>query len=151
MAQPRADGSPDRSVALVSTVTTLRPPEPLALAEREQQLGEGGFDAVLEEDRRGLVTDLRPVRCRRGRGAQPGASKLYATSLNQALARALDADVLLVGSWPRKPHGLGDLAEQLAIAAGGYNSAENARVVGCVVHGVPWVGPKPAYRRVDRA
>ena len=49
VAQPRADGSPDRSVALVSTVTTLRPPEPLALAELEQQLGEGGFDAGSED------------------------------------------------------------------------------------------------------
>jgi hypothetical protein len=31
------------------------------------------------------------------------------------------------------------LGEQLAIAAGGYVSGEQARVVGCVVHGLPGV------------
>jgi phosphate acetyltransferase len=143
VAQPRADGSPDRSATLVSAVTTLRPPQPLALAELERQLGEGGLDVILEK----IVAAWAPIYDKSDvvvvEGLSLGPSNLYATSLNQALARALDADVLLVGSWPRKPHGLGDLAEQLAIAAGGYDSAENARVVGCVVHGVPWVGPKP--------
>ena len=144
VAQPRADGSPDRSAALVSAITTLRPPEPLALAELERQLGEGGLDVVLEK----IVAAWSPIYDQSDvvvvEGLSLGPSKLYATSLNQALARALDADVLLVGSWPRKPHGVEDLAEQLAIAAGGYNSAENVRVAGCVVHGMPTVGPKPA-------
>ena len=30
----------------------------------------------------------------------PGPARQYATELNEALARALDADVLLVSSWP---------------------------------------------------
>ena len=143
VAQPRADGSPDRSVALVSAITTLRPPEPLSTTELERQLGEGGLDVVLEK----IVAAWSPIYDRSDvvvvEGLSLGPSKLYATALNQALARSLDADVLLVGSWPPKPHGVQDLAEQLAIAASGYNSAENVRVVGCVVHGVPWVGSKP--------
>ena len=49
VAQPRHDGSPDRSVALVAAISALRPPEPLSTAELEQQLGEGGVDAVLEK------------------------------------------------------------------------------------------------------
>jgi phosphate acetyltransferase len=144
VAQPRADGSPDRSAALVSAITTLRPPEPLSTAELERELGEGDLDVVLEK----IVAAWSPIYNTSDvvvvEGLSLGPSKLYATELNQALARALDAEVLLVGSWPRKPQGVQDLAEQLAIAAGGYNSAENVRVVGCVVHGVPWVGPKPA-------
>jgi phosphate acetyltransferase len=143
VAQPRADGSPDRSVALVSAITTLRPPEPLSAAELERQLGDGGLDVVLEK----IVAAWSPIYDRADvvvvEGLSLGPTKVYETSFNQALARSLDADVLLVGSWPPKPHGVQDLAEQLAIAAGGYNSAENVRVVGCVVHGVPWVGPKP--------
>ena len=144
VAQPRADGSPDRSAALVATVTTLRPPEPLGTAELERQLGEGGLDVALEK----IVAAWSPIYHTsdvvvvEGLSLEP--SKLYATGFNQALARALDADVLLVGSWPRQPHGLEDLAEQFAIAAAGYNSAENVRVVGCVVHGMPTAGPKPA-------
>ena len=48
VAQPRADGGPDRSTALVAATTALRPPEPLPAAQLEQQLGTGGFDVVLE-------------------------------------------------------------------------------------------------------
>jgi phosphate acetyltransferase len=143
VAQPRADGSPDRSVALVSAITTLRPPEPLSTAELERQLGAGGLDVALEK----IVAAWSPIYDNSDvvvvEGLSLGPAKVYETSFNQALAHALDADVLLVGSWPPKPHGVQDLAEQLAIAASGYNSAENVRVVGCVVHGVPWVGPKP--------
>ena len=144
VAQPRTDGSPDRSAAMVSAITTLRPPEPLSTAELERQLGEGELEVVLEK----IVAAWAPIYDKSDvvvvEGLSLGPSKLYATSLNQALARTLDAEVLLVGSWPQKPHGVEDLAEQLAIAAGGYNSAENVRVVGCVVHGLPATGPGPA-------
>ena len=137
VAQPRADGTPDRSAALVAAVTTLRPPEPLSTAELERQLGEGGLDVVLDK----IVAAWEPIYHRFDvvvvEGVSSGPSKLYASALNQALARALDADVLLVGSWPSDPDGVDGLAEQFAIAAGGYTSGEQARVVGCVVHGLP--------------
>ena len=136
VAQPRADGGPDRSAALVAAITALCPPEPLTTAELEQQLGEGELDVLLEK----IVAAWEPTY--KGsdvvvvEGLRAGSSKLYASSLNQALARALDADVLLVDIWPAG----GDaeaLAEQLAIAASGYVFGEQARVVGCVVHGLP--------------
>jgi phosphate acetyltransferase len=136
VAQPAADGGPDRSAALVTAVTALRPPEPLTTAELERQLGEGGLDVVLEK----IVAAWEPIYAGSDvvvvEGLSAGPSSMYASSLDQALARALDADVLLAGSWP----GDGDadgLAEHLAIAASGYVSGEQARVVGCVVHGVP--------------
>jgi phosphate acetyltransferase len=137
VAQPRADGTPDRSAALVAVITTLRPPEPLGTAELERQLGEGGLDVVLEK----IVAAWAPIYNSSDvvvvEGLSTGPSKLYATALNQALARALDADVLLVDSWPAEPDGVPGLAEQFAIAASGYTSGEHARVVGCVVHGLP--------------
>ena len=55
-----------------------------------------------------------------------GPSKLYASSLNQALARALDADVVLADTWPSDAD-VDGVAEQLAIAASGYVSGEQAR------------------------
>jgi phosphate acetyltransferase len=73
-------------------------------------------------------------------GLSPGPGKMYISSLNQALARALDADVVLADSWPADAD-VDGLAEQLAIAASGYVSGEQARVVGCVVHGLPGAGP----------
>jgi phosphate acetyltransferase len=143
VAQPRADGGPDRSIALVAATSALRPPEPLSTAQLEHQLGAGGLDAVLEK----IVATWRPVQDRSDvvvvEGLTPSPARLYAVGLNQALAKALDADVLLVGSWPEED-GLNPVegivervAETLAITAGEYWSGEQARVVGCVVNGLP--------------
>ncbi len=157
VAQPRPDGGPDRSIALAAATTALRPPDPLSTAHLEQQLGSGGLDAVLEK----IVAAWQPVHDRSDvvvvEGLSPGPAKLYASGLNQALAKAIDADVLLVASWPTAGAGSGQnyadptaepgpgraagtverLAEALAITASGYWSGEHARVVGCVVNGVP--------------
>ena len=168
VAQPRDDGSPDRSAALVRATTALLPPEPLSTDQLEQQLGSGGVDVVLEE----AVAAWEPVHQKYDvvvvEGLSPGRATLYASGLNQALARALDADVLLAAGWPaadpaggpaagghpaqrpaeRGPSLAGDsaesLAERLAITAGGYSSGEHARVVGCVVNGVPDKDPPGA-------
>ena len=164
--QPRADGGPDRSTALVAATTGLRPPDPLSTSQLEQQLGAGGLDVVLEK----IVAAWQPVHSRSDvvvvEGLSPGLTKLYASGLNQALAKALDADVLLVGSWPaadtasgRGKAGrtaepgpdpaagtVGALAETLAITARGYWSGEHARVIGCVVNGLPAEDPSSATR-----
>ena len=101
VAQPRPDGGPDRSIALVAATTSLRPPDPLSTAQLEQQLGSGGLDVVLEK----IVAAWQPVQERSDvvvvEGLSPSLAKLYASGLNQALAKALDADVLLADSWPR--------------------------------------------------
>jgi phosphate acetyltransferase len=157
VAQPRPDGGPDRSAALVAAIAALRPPDPLSTAQLEQHLGEGGLDAALEL----IVAAVQPVHDRADvvvvEAVTPGPARLYAVEINQALARALDADVLLVASWPAPDPGSAEdqahraaepgpdpiagtietLAEALAIAASGFWSGEHARVVGCVVNGVP--------------
>src|SRR5690348_620967 len=150
VAQPSADGGPDRSVELVAAVTALRPPEPLSTALLEQQLGDGELEVVLEK----IVAAWEPVYDGSDvvviQGLSPAPSRLYASSLNQALARALDADVVLAGYWPADGDAEG-LAEQFAIAASGYVAGEQARVVGCVIHGVPaaeaGAGPRAALDR----
>src|SRR5580693_2760473 len=157
VAQPRADGGPDRSVGLVAAISSLRPPDPLPTAELEQQLANRGLHAALEK----IIAVVEPVHDHSDvvivEALTPGPARLYAIEINQALARALDADVLLVTSWPApdatrgedRTHRTSDpgldpiaavvenLAETLAIAASGYWSGEQARVVGCVVNGVP--------------
>ena len=136
VAQPRADGGPDQSAELVAAITALRPPEPVTTAQLEELLGEGELDVVLEK----IVAAWKPVYGGSDvvviQGLSSGPSRLYASSLNQALARALDADVVLAGSWPADGDAE-ELAEQFAIAASGYMAGEQARVVGCVIHGLP--------------
>ena len=170
VAQPRADGGPDRSIALAAAVTALRPPAPLSTAHLEQQLGSGGLDAVLEK----IVAAWQPVHDRSDvvvvEGLSPGPARQYASGLNHALAKAIDADVLLVASWPAAGAGSSEhqadraaepgsdpaagavkrLAESLAITASGYSSGEHARVIGCVVNGVPARDP-PAAAQLGEA
>jgi phosphate acetyltransferase len=167
VAQPRADGGPDRSIALAVATTALRPPDPLSTAQLEQQLGSGGLDAVLEK----IVAAWQPVHDRSDvvvvEGLSPGPDKLYAGGLNQALAKTVDADVLLVAGWPAagavspqdRAEGAADLgpvgdavkrlADSLAITASGYWSGEHARVIGCVVNGVPAGDPSVAAQLAD--
>jgi phosphate acetyltransferase len=167
VAQLRPDGGPDRSSALVAATTALRPPDPLSTTRLEHQLGARGLDAVLEE----IVAACRPVQDQSEvvvvEGLSPGRATLYAGALNQALASALDADVLLVGRWPaaaaessrHRLDGAGavgstagaaeGLAESLAVTASGYWSAEQARVVGCVVNGLPANDPSAARELTD--
>src|ERR1700689_1617405 len=164
VAQPRPDGGPHRSVRLAGAAPGAPPPVPLAPAGLDRQLGSGGLDAVLEE----IVAAWQPVHARSDvvvvEGLSPGPAELYASGLNQALAKAVDADVLLVASWPAagamsgevrtdgaaKPgpgpagEAVKHVAELLAITASGYWSGEHARVVGCVVHGVPAGDPSAA-------
>ncbi len=141
--QPRPHGGPDRSAALVAAITALRAPEPLTTAELEQQLGEGGLEVVLEK----IVAAWEPIYSASDvvvvEGLSSGPSKLYTSYLNQALARTLDADVVLADSFPADGDAHG-LAEQLVIAASGYVSGEQARVVGCVIHGIPQDDPTAA-------
>ncbi len=157
VAQPRADGSPDRSAALVAAISALRPPDPLATDELEELLAERGISAALEK----IIAILEPVHTRSDvvivEALTPGPARLYAGEINEALARALDADVVLATTWlPLGPEGDEDraprttepgpdpiaataenLAEALAITGAGYWSGEQARVVGCVVNCVP--------------
>jgi phosphate acetyltransferase len=165
VAQPRPEGGPDRSTALVTATTALHPPDPLSSADVEHQLGTGGLDAVLEQ----IVAVWQPVYERSDvvvvEGLSPRPNKMYVSELNQALAAALDAEVVLIGSWPANPTGgqdradgvadpardpmagtLDGLAESLAVTAGGYRSGENARVVGCVVNGLPETEPSAALQ-----
>ena len=166
VAQPRPDGGPDPSTALVAASTSLHPPEPLSTVELEHQLGAGGRDSVLEE----IVAIWQPVDDVSDvvviEGLSPGPTALYASGINQALAQALDADVVLVASWeaaggradgaPATDGGadpvgatIDAVAETFAVTAGEYWSGEQARVVGCVVHGVPAGEPAAASRLAD--
>ncbi len=145
VAQARADGGPDRSTALVAATTALHPPDPLSTAELEHLLGASGLDVALEK----IVGSWQPVYDHSDvvvvEGLRPGPTALYVHRFNQALAQALDADVVLVGCWPAG-HGadhdtVETLAESLAVIAGGYWSGEQARVVGCVINDLPSADP----------
>jgi phosphate acetyltransferase len=153
LGQPRGDGTPDASAELVRGLTSLRPADPLPSSTLEELLASGGVDAVLEE----VVDRSQPVFQEHDvvvtEGLNPGPTQIYSGRLNQAIAKALDADVVLVAAFPSDTWGsqsseadrtaeaqtdaVEHLAEALAITAATYSAGERSRVVGCVVTRVP--------------
>ncbi len=151
LGQPRADGSAEASIELVRKLTSLRPPDAMPADAVEDMLGTGGIDAVLEE----VIVRWQPLQDEHDvilvEGLNPGPTQIYSSRLNQAMAKALDAEVILVGTFSSPPVGEQDpeaadgtweeqvehLADGLAFTAGTYGSGERVRVVGCIVSRVP--------------
>lgn len=149
LAQPRAPGSgPDRSTALLTLTCGLHPPEPIPVDLVEHLLSENALDALMEQ----AVAVVEPMATGHDvvilEGLVPAAGLVYAGRVNLALAKAFDADVLLVGSV-----GTGSvehLAESMAIAAQTYQAGEHDRVVGALVNRVPDTG-RPAVEALRTA
>lgn len=139
LAQPRLHGlGADRSTALVTLTSGLRPPEPIPAGVVEHLLSENALDTLMEQ----AVTALEPVTAGHDvvilEGLVPATGLVYAGRLNLALAKAFDADVLLVGSVNGDP--AEHLAESMTIAAQTYRAGEHDRVVGALVNRVPETG-----------
>jgi phosphate acetyltransferase len=136
VAQPgEGSAEPERSTALVRLVTSLEPPEPLAAAHAEALLSTNNLDDLMEE----IVGAAEDVLATHDvvivEGLVPSPALVYSGRVNLALAKALDADVVLVGA----PGGAGadgdaEVAEAMAIAATSYRVGEEVRVVGCIVN-----------------
>src|SRR5262249_8026366 len=143
----------DAAVDLVRAITQLKPPEPLSALALEELLGNGGVDAVLEE----VVVRWQPLAGEHDvivvEGLNPGSTQIYSSRVNQAMAKALDADVVLVTTVPSagghefdlpafdhaaaQAEMLDHLADGLAITSATYESGEHSRTVGCLVTRVP--------------
>jgi phosphate acetyltransferase len=136
LAQPRVHGAAeDRSTALISLTSGLRPPEPIPAGRVEHRLSENAVDTLMEE----AVALAEPVIAGHDvvilEGLVPGTALVYASRVNLALAKAFDADVLLVGAASDAP--AEHLAESMAIAAQTYQAGEHDRVIGALVNRVP--------------
>lgn len=126
IAQP-ADGSPDRSRGLVAAGTHLRPPEPIARVEAEELLGDNRDQDLMEQvvalcQKAAKDADVLIVE-----GMVPDAGMVYATRVNSLMAKALDAELVLVAA----PGGLAPatVVEGVRIAANGFNLDRPAAVV----------------------
>jgi phosphate acetyltransferase len=135
LAQPRSPGGDDdRSTALIRLTSSFNPPEPISVARVEHLLSENAVESLLEQ----VMAVTEPVIAEHdvviveGLAAGPGLN--YAGRMNVALAKAFDADVLLVGTGNGAP--IERLAETMAITAQTYRVSEHDRVIGAVVNRV---------------
>jgi phosphate acetyltransferase len=154
LAQPESSGRHDRSTALVRLVTQLEPPNPLPADVVEQRLGSGQVDLLMEDviaarqgDDTSNDTDVLIVE-----GLVPSPGMLYSSRIDVALARTLDADVILVGTARSGDHEFSPerIAEDMAIAAAAYDSTDNARVIGAIVNRLTDNEPE-RVANIDRA
>ncbi|ABS02345.1 phosphate acetyltransferase [Kineococcus radiotolerans] len=154
LAQPTRATGPDRSVALVRLTTALDPSEPIPASRVVERLSRGDIDDLMEE----VVAAAEGVLAAHDvvvvEGLAPSADQVFSGRVNQALATALDADVLLVGSAgvdgtdPGAPE---RIAEDMAVTAGTYRTGEALRVIGGVVSRWPVPeDPETAVARVAR-
>ncbi len=133
IAQPRpGDNGPDKSTAMVAQDSTLNPAKPISLHEAESYLYKdnieelmeevaGHFQASVEHDSTVIVEGLAQI-----------SGHPYATRLNKAIARTLDASLVLVTA----PNNMcvNELERHIEIAAGSYGSIRAPDVIGCILN-----------------
>ena len=143
IAQRRSgDHGPERSTSLVRLASALQPPDPLALSRVDELLASGDEQRLMEE----VVARCAPVFAQADvvvvEGLVPSTELTYSNRVNQALARTLDAEVVLVGKPGDRPPG--EFAESMSIAAHLYIDGEINRMVGCILNQVTGDGAKGA-------
>jgi phosphate acetyltransferase len=132
--KPVASRADSRSGALMKLGANLSPPAPISRATAEELLA-GGDDQTLMErvvelcNRAAEGADVLVVE-----GMAPEPGMVYSTRVNALMMRALDAELVLVGS-PRGETPK-ELASAMAIAAHGYGAAAQGRKIGCILNRV---------------
>jgi len=133
-AKPIAEHGEDRSVPLMKLAARLHPPEPIDRHAAEQQLA-AGDDHTLMEEVVALCTraaDGADVLVVEGMVTEPRI--VGSTRVNALMMKALDAELVLVGS-PRE-QAPAQIAETVAIAARAYGPLPEGHSVGVVLNRV---------------
>jgi len=122
------DHGPERSTHLVEHMIDVKSPLPISLRHATSLLGTGREGVLMEE-----VVDLYRQSSRHTdvvivEGLVADGHAGYATRLNAAVARALDAEVILVG----KPEP--DLDEYIDITANAFSGANGTALMGIIIN-----------------
>lgn len=133
ISQPRADDpGPERSTAYIRRTMHLDPPAPIAMDHARARITEGNEDDLMEEVM-GLYhqvaedADVVVVE-----GLVPTEAEAYADQLNAAMARTLDAEVILVTALGRDT--VDALDRRIEMAAQLFGGLNAPHVVGAIVN-----------------
>ncbi len=132
--QSAGDTGPERSTTLLSLASALRPPEPLNRDRVEELLASGDDQGLMEEVVARCQAVLDSAEVVIVEGMVPSIDQTYSMRVNQALARTLDAEVILVGNPGERPPA--EVAESMSIAARLYRDGEIERITGCILNRV---------------
>ncbi|GLY13494.1 phosphate acetyltransferase [Kineosporia rhizophila] len=131
----------DTSTALIRLISTLEPPEPIPAKQAEQLLSENSLDVLMQQ----AVEAAEPLLAEHDvvvvEGLASGAGGVYSGRVNLALAKAFDADVVLV-SGADVDGDVSRTAGSMSITAQTYRGGEHDRVIGAIVNRVTGSTPQ---------
>ncbi|MDX8412455.1 MAG: phosphate acetyltransferase [Mariprofundales bacterium] len=129
----QGDQGPERSTRLIAHLANIQSPQPISLKRAKALLGDNKLELLMEEvvgnyQQSALHADVVIVE-----GLVADGHAGYATRLNVATARALDAEVILVG----QPED--DLEEYIHIAANAFADANGSTLIATILNkaGIP--------------
>ncbi|TBR38153.1 phosphate acetyltransferase [Marinomonas agarivorans] len=133
IAQPRpGDDGPDKSNAMVMQGSTLTPADPIPLYEAERFLYNDNIDELMEEVVARFQASVDDGTTVIVEGLAQISGHPYATRLNKAIAKTLDADLVLVTA-PNNMR-VNELEHHVEIAAGSYGGIKANDIIGCILN-----------------
>lgn len=133
IAQPRpGDFGPDRSTAMVAQGSTLTPADPIPLHEAERFLYNDQIEELMEEVVARFQSSIEADSTVIIEGLAQIPGHPYATRLNKAIAKTLDASLVLVTA-PNNMR-VNELEHHVEIAAGSYGGIKAEDVIGCILN-----------------
>ncbi|GLS84231.1 phosphate acetyltransferase [Paraferrimonas haliotis] len=145
------DYGPERSTTILATSPTIAPLEPFSMDHAEQLIGNNEMDVLLEEviaRARSAVSNCEVLLLE---GLVPTRSHPYAKYINEAIANALDADIVFVTSGDGAD--TSDVSARLEMAFNTWNGRKSSRILGTIINkvGAPVdspLSPQPSVNAV---
>lgn len=128
------EGQVDPSISLVSSTTGFHPVDPISLDEAEQYIRNDQMDDLMEVVLEKVQAYADQVDVMVVEGLLPTETQSFPNRINRAVVSALSAEVILVNAM--KSASIGDLQEDLEIAASLYGGWQKPNVIGCILNKV---------------
>ena len=138
-AKPITVHGEDRSIPLVKLVARLTPPAPIPRPRVDELLADGDDQTLMESVVAVCSAAAEGADVVVVEGMVPETGNVYSTRVNALMLKALDSELVLVGS-PREQDAAG-MANAVAIAARGYGPLAEGQTVGCILNRVCGQGP----------
>lgn len=139
-----SDSEPERSTHLIEATLGLHPAKPIKLAHAQQQLALGQADRLMEEIIQLTQTSGEDADILIVEGLVPIADESYIAELNRNMAKALDADVILVAA--KNKDSTAQLNERIKMTASLFGGLSHRRVIGGILNKVG--APDPSSQQV---
>ena len=128
------DHGPERSTHLIQATLGLQPAKPIPLGYAQQFLAEDRTDDLMEEVIQLYQQSAGEADVVIVEGLVPLADESYIGKLNVNIAKALDADVILVAA--KNDDSTAQLNERIKMSASLFGGPDHHRVLGCILNKV---------------